>query len=148
MTAISALNTGDDWASRLASAGRWLRRIWGALPFGRSTGRPAAAVQASAAPVVQRFPAASRAEAEPALLSTERQWARLTAVVSTAIDGAKSAVELQSKATQQLDLAQYGLATLMDELSAVMSVPGRRSPAKVLRFEQQPADAAPHALAA
>ncbi len=68
--------------------------------------------------------------------------------MSTAIAGAKSAADLQSSATQQLDLAQYGLTTLMDELSAVMSVPGRRERAQVYRLEPVAAQPENQALAA
>lgn len=55
------------------------------------------------------------------------QWAKISAVLISSVDGARVATEMQSAATQQLDLAQYGLITLVDELSAVMAMPGRRS---------------------
>lgn len=55
------------------------------------------------------------------------QWSKVTAVLSQSVDGARIATEMQSAATQQLDLAQYGLITLVDELAAVMAIPGRRS---------------------
>ena len=69
--------------------------------------------------------------ATPKRLSLAEQWIRLTGVLSTAISGAQNAGQLQAAATQQLDLAQYALSTLMDELAAVMTVPGRREPASV-----------------
>lgn len=55
------------------------------------------------------------------------QWSKVSAVLVRSVDGARLATEMQSAATQQLDLAQYGLLTLVDELSAVMTIPGRRS---------------------
>ena len=59
-------------------------------------------------------------------LTVEKQWGRLSAVVTDSIGSANNAGKLQSAATQQLDLAQYALSTLVDELAAVMTVPGRR----------------------
>lgn len=55
------------------------------------------------------------------------QWAKISTVLIGSVDGARIATEMQSAATQQLDLAQYGLITLVDELSAVMNIPGRRN---------------------
>lgn len=55
------------------------------------------------------------------------QWSKISGVLVRSVDGARIANEMQSAATQQLDLAQYGLLTLVDELSAVMTIPGRRS---------------------
>ncbi|MFN0218798.1 MAG: hypothetical protein ACKVP4_08310 [Hyphomicrobium sp.] len=52
-------------------------------------------------------------------------------MVKTAIRGAEEANRRQTAATQQLDLAQYALYTLGDELAAVMAIPGRREPASV-----------------
>ncbi|MGQ0457281.1 MAG: hypothetical protein ACT4OU_09480 [Hyphomicrobium sp.] len=63
--------------------------------------------------------------------SVEQQWSRLSAVLKSAIDGAEDAHRRQAAATQQLDLAQYALHTLGDELAAVMTIPGRREPASV-----------------
>jgi hypothetical protein len=55
------------------------------------------------------------------------QWATLSNVLAGATRGAMAAERLQVSATQQLDLAQYGLLTLIDELSEVMVLPGRKS---------------------
>lgn len=60
-------------------------------------------------------------------MSLADQWSRVTSVLVQSVDAARVATEMQSAATQQLDLAQYGLITLMDELSGVMTIPGRRT---------------------
>jgi hypothetical protein len=59
-------------------------------------------------------------------LSTADQWSALSNVLTRAVVGAGEAGRLQKAATQQLDLAQYGISTLVDELSAVMTLTGRR----------------------
>lgn len=79
-----------------------------------------AKVQAAPAPR-----AASPQHTRPMTLAD--QWAKISEVLISSVDGARVATEMQSAATQQLDLAQYGLITLVDELSAVMTMPGRRS---------------------
>jgi hypothetical protein len=68
-------------------------------------------------------------------LSASEQWSRITTVLVTAIAGAEEAQRLQKAATQQLDLAQYAISTLTDELAAVMAIPGRRERASVHQFE-------------
>ena len=60
-------------------------------------------------------------------LSLCEQWAKLSGVLSSSIANAAAAQEMQQAATRQLDLAQYGLTTLVDQLSAVMTVPGHRA---------------------
>lgn len=60
-------------------------------------------------------------------MSLADQWSKVSSILLQSVDGARIATEMQSAATQQLDLAQYGLITLVDELSAVMTIPGRRS---------------------
>ncbi len=84
----------------------------------------------------------------PQRLSLADQWDRLAGVLGGAITNAQQAKQLQSSATQQLDLAQYALSTLMDELSAVMLVPGRRERAAVYVLETAPQRAVSQALAA
>lgn len=69
--------------------------------------------------------------APPPRLTAPQQWARLTSVLESAISSAGAATHRQTAAHQQLDLAQYALYTLGDELSAVMTIPGRREPASV-----------------
>lgn len=71
----------------------------------------------------------------PVRISLAAQWQRLTDTLTQSIDRAEQAQQLQAAATRQLDLAQYAMTTLMDELSAVMTVPGRRASAVVHRFE-------------
>ena len=68
----------------------------------------------------------TRREAAPLQRSPADQWGRLSAVLTTAVTGAEQARKLQGAATQQLDLAQYGISTLLDELSTVMKVSNRR----------------------
>jgi hypothetical protein len=64
-------------------------------------------------------------------LTPVQQWERLANIVRSAIASAEDASLRQNAAHQQLDLAQYALYTLGDELSAVMKIPGRRQPASV-----------------
>ena len=54
------------------------------------------------------------------------QWSALSRILTSAVVGAEEAGRLQTAATQQLDLAQYGISTLIDELAAVMTLTGRR----------------------
>ncbi len=68
----------------------------------------------------------ARRETTPSPRTPAQQWVRLSAVLTTAVSGAEQARKLQGAATQQLDLAQYGISTLLDELSAVMKVSNRR----------------------
>ncbi len=81
-------------------------------------------------------------------LSSTDQWAKLSGVLTSAIARADDACRRQVAATQQLDLAQYALSTLADELSAVMSLPGRRERAPVYRFEVAAQRPSSQALAA
>jgi len=64
-------------------------------------------------------------QGQPRPLALADHWSKVTSILSSAVDGARVATEMQSAATQQLDLAQYGLITLVDELSTVMTIPGR-----------------------
>ncbi len=73
--------------------------------------------------------ATSSSNAPSPRLTTAQQWSALVGVLDGAITGATDARRRQSAATQQLDLAQYALFKLGDELAAVMSIPGRREPA-------------------
>ena len=74
-------------------------------------------------------------EPETQRLSASEQWTRITSILVTAIAGAEEAQRLQKAATQQLDLAQYAISTLTDELAAVMAIPGRRERASIHQFE-------------
>lgn len=59
-------------------------------------------------------------------MTLAEQWARLTDIIKSAVLGAEAASRCHSSAGMQLDLAQYALTSLVDELSAVMDVGGRR----------------------
>jgi hypothetical protein len=137
MTAIELHPQGLDLTALAGevrdAARRLLERV--TLPLARlltRQGQPARRF-AHSAPIPALVVAGAPVEA--ARLSGSDQWSRLCAVISNAAEGAKAAAELQSTATRKLDLAQYGLSTLMDELSAVMAVPGRRERARVYVFE-------------
>lgn len=100
---------------------------------------------------------AAKSVAAPRALNIAEQWSRLSGILTTAISGSETVREMQAAATQQLDLAQYGITTLVDELAAVMALPGYEGPrqsrlATVHAFSYA-ADAGPraplgHALAA
>jgi hypothetical protein len=68
---------------------------------------------------------------EPRRITLAEQWAKLTAIIKGAASRAEEATRCHSAAALQLDLAQYGLTTLVDELSAVMDMQGRRRRATV-----------------
>jgi hypothetical protein len=72
-------------------------------------------------------PAASEVpkRVEPRRLSLADQWAYLSDIVMGAASRAEEAARCHASATQQLDLAQYALTSLVDELSAVMDMGGR-----------------------
>lgn len=63
------------------------------------------------------------------------QWDRLSSIISGAVSGAEQAGQLHHAATRQIDLAQYALASLVDELSGVMAVRDKRPLAVVHVFE-------------
>ncbi len=63
--------------------------------------------------------------AEPRRLTLADQWAYLTDIVMGAASRAEEATRCHASATQQLDLAQYALSSMIDELSAVMDMGGR-----------------------
>jgi hypothetical protein len=63
--------------------------------------------------------------AEPRPLTLSEQWAALTGIVMGAAARAEEAVRCHVSATQQIDLAQYALSSMIDELSAVMDMGGR-----------------------
>jgi hypothetical protein len=68
---------------------------------------------------------------EPRRLTLQDQWNYLTEIVMGAASRAEEASRCQASATLQLDLAQYALTSLVDELSAVMDMGGRRRRATV-----------------
>lgn len=102
-----------DWGSFIAA---WIGRS------GVSTARVAPSRS-----VAHSIVAHSVVGPAPARLRAPDQWAKLNGILARAVGGADAARQLQASATQQLDLAQYGLTTLVDELSAIMTIPGRQS---------------------
>jgi Spy/CpxP family protein refolding chaperone len=85
---------------------------------------------------------------QPLPLAAADQWARLSHVLTRAVTGAEQAQTLQTAALQQLDLAQYGVSTLIDELSVVMNLSGRQDRVATLHnlvgssgFDEAKADA-------
>ena len=73
-----------------------------------------------------RSPREAPRSSEPRRLSLSEQWHRLSEIIMGAASRAEEATRCHASATLQLDLAQYALASLVDELSAVMDVAGRR----------------------
>jgi len=86
--------------------------------------------------------------APPRRLTIADQWAFLSSIIKDAVSRADSAVQCHVSATLQLDLAQYGLISLVDELSAVMNVGGRAKRATVHVLGSAPVRAFEGALAA
>jgi hypothetical protein len=76
---------------------------------------------------------------EPRRLTLAEQWTSLSDIIKGATSRAEEATRCHASAAMQLDLAQYALASLVDELSAVMDVGGRRQRATVHVLDvQQP----------
>lgn len=128
-----------DTFARLATAGSTALRTFHSYSSTR-----AKRVSRADAPVYVAIPAA------PRQLALAEQWSKIAAVLVSSVEGAQAATEMQSAATQKIDLAQYGLITLVDELSAVMTMPGRsRRSATVHAFGASDARMSPEqALAA
>lgn len=80
---------------------------------------------------------------EPRRLTLVEQWGYLSDTIKGALSRAEEATRCHTSAALQLDLAQYALASLVDELSAVMDVGGRRRPATVHVLDIQPPPLAP-----
>jgi hypothetical protein len=85
---------------------------------------------------------------EPRRMTLAEQWNRLAAIIKTAVSRADEATRCQAAAAVQLDLAQYGLTTLVDELSAVMDMQGRRRRATVHVLDVTPPRVLDDAIAA
>ncbi|CAA2143518.1 hypothetical protein [Hyphomicrobium sp. ghe19] len=68
---------------------------------------------------------------EPPRLSISEQWGHISGIITGAASRAEEATRCHASATLQLDLAQYALTSLVDELTAVMDVGGRRRRATV-----------------
>jgi hypothetical protein len=54
-------------------------------------------------------------------MPSAKHWTKVSAVIEGAAQSSRMVCDLQSAATQQLELAEYALDRLMDELSAVMT---------------------------
>ena len=72
-----------------------------------------------------------RSHNSPLQLTLADQWTKISSVLVRSVEGASAIKDMQSAATQQLDLAQYGLSTLIDELAAVMAMPGVTSSRRI-----------------
>jgi hypothetical protein len=76
------------------------------------------------------------------------QWARLAHIIEGAAVHAEEAIRCQASAALQLDVAQYALTSLVDELAAVMDVGGLRKQATVHVLEIPPTRLIGEAVAA
>ena len=94
----------------------------------------------------ERSAAASHGEARR--LTLAEQWERLADIIKGAVKSAEEAAQCHASAARQLDLAQYGLGSLVDELSAVMDIGGSRRRATVHVLEFPPPRAIGEAIAA
>lgn len=135
MSSIS--DSAEGFAARLQASAQKVARQLNAVLAKRSYNLTKVAADTAAI-----APQTLRDASRPMTLAD--QWSKVSAVLARSVDGARIATDMQSAATQQLDLAQYGLITLVDELSAVMSIPGRRSrSATVHAFNGTSADSSP-----
>jgi hypothetical protein len=55
---------------------------------------------------------------EPRRLTLVEQWAAISEIVKNAVMGAEEAMRCHKSAAMQVDLAQYALVSLVDELAA------------------------------
>lgn len=78
-----------------------------------------------------RAPIAVAPPAEARRLTLADQWGRVAGIISTASEKAAEAGRCQAAAALQLDLAHYGLTSLVAELAAVMDVGARPMSASV-----------------
>jgi hypothetical protein len=90
----------------------------------------------------------TRPVAEPRRLTLAEQWELLSNVIRGAASRAEEATRCHASASLQLDLAQYALTSLVDELSLVMDMGGRRRRATVHVLEVLPARPIGDAIAA
>ena len=88
------------------------------------------------------------ARASNGRLTASLQWSKVSEILSQSGQRAREAAALQAAAMRQIDLAQYGLITLRDELSAVMTLASRRDTAVVQLFGAVQPQSREHALAA
>lgn len=78
------------------------------------------------------------ANTESRRLTLVEQWDSLSDIIKGAFCSAEEATRCHKSAGLQLDLAQYALTSLVDELAAVMDVGGRRRVATVHVLDVQP----------
>ncbi|HEX4891805.1 MAG TPA: hypothetical protein VFV47_00850 [Hyphomicrobiaceae bacterium] len=90
--------------------------------FLKSKKRPAAQRQAAA-----RKPAASQVSLPARPMTLSAQWSRVATVIEKANESHKRMCDLQAAAAQQLELAEYALDRLMDELACVMALPSSKA---------------------
>lgn len=81
---------------------------------------------------------------EPRQLTLAEQWNSLSDIIKGAASRAEEATRCHTSAAMQIDLAQYALTTLVDELSAVMDVGGRRRRATVHVLDVQQSQPPPY----
>ena len=81
---------------------------------------------------------------EPRRLTLAEQWNSLSEIIKGAASRAEEATRCHTSAAMQLDLAQYALTSLVDELSAVMDVGGRRRRATVHVLDVQQPQSPPY----
>ena len=145
-----ALHTG--WMTVIASTQfldeTLVWRIAADAASGVRTGIRAWAASWLAAPLAQASARATTPGNAGGRLTPASQWLKLSGVLSAAGERARTASVLQETATRQLDLAQYGLITLRDELSVVMTMPSRRDAAVVQMFSAVHVPSSERALAA
>jgi len=85
---------------------------------------------------------------EPRRMPLAEQWARLANIIEGAAAHAEEAMRCHTSAAVQLDVAQYALTSLVDELAAVMNDGGLRKQATVHVLEIQPTRFIGEAIAA
>jgi hypothetical protein len=126
--ALSALYCGMMSAPRNQRAGANLRQAGGRAGVAKSkpivrllVASQVRIVAASSAVGVIKADAGVSRGGSPSL-SVGDQVSRLSAIVTTAIDGARDADRLHRAANEQLDAAHYALQNLLHDLSAVMSI--------------------------
>jgi hypothetical protein len=81
---------------------------------------------------------------EPRRLTLAEQWNSLSDIIKGAASRAEEATRCHTSAAMQLDLAQYALTSLVDELSAVMDLGGRRRRATVHVLDVQQSQPPPY----
>jgi hypothetical protein len=61
------------------------------------------------------------------------QWQRIAAVIEDGIAAGRATVALHAEALTKIDAAEFALSTIMNDLSAIMSLPPKRAvPARIV----------------